>query len=110
MELVGRWLRLGSLCVPGNAGKHPQEGHVSTPPSEIKGTPHKHGERMTTPIVWKCYGCSGPVPMCEDGPLKWFELTDYKPGEIQAVACICDQFPKCSKDSQTEDFDVQAVE
>lgn len=49
---------------------------------------------MTTP-VWRCYGCEGPVPMCEDGPERWFEITEYREGEMQAVGAICENFPRC---------------
>lgn len=49
---------------------------------------------MTTPI-WRCYGCEGPVPMCEDGPERWFEITEYREGEMQAVGAICENFPRC---------------
>lgn len=55
---------------------------------------------MTIPR-WVCYGCLRPVALRDNEPFRWLELTDYRKNEMQAVAAICDQFPKCEWKCET---------
>jgi hypothetical protein len=64
---------------------------------------------MTT-SRWVCYGCGQVVALRDEEPFRWFEITDYRKGEMQAVAAICDQFPKCSTEKPSDESEDQTTD
>ena len=43
-------------------------------------------------------------------PFRWFEITDHRKGEIQAVGAICEGFPLCAIEKLKGDSEGQPTD
>ena len=59
---------------------------------------------------WICYGCGSIVALRDGEPFRWFEITDHRKGEIQAVGAICEGFPLCAIEKLKGDSEDQTTD